>query len=83
MKLHGGGRGSGVIPKYIGGVGDEEEAREEIKADEDDEVGESGARTLIRMQDPILPSRQEVEDHEKTHLPYRSWCTHCVRGNGT
>ena len=26
------------------------------------------------------PSREEVEDHERTHLPFRNWCEHCVRG---
>ena len=31
---------------------------------------------------PGLPSRQEVQEHELTHIPYRSWCVHCVRGAG-
>ena len=35
------------------------------------------------MQDPRMPSVEEVEEHEKTHLPYRSWCKHCVAGRGT
>ena len=26
------------------------------------------------------PSKEEVERHNVTHLPYRSWCRHCVRG---
>ena len=29
---------------------------------------------------PTQPSREEVERHMATHLPYRSWCPHCVRG---
>ena len=29
-----------------------------------------------------LPSRQEVQEHELTHILYRSWCAHCVRGAG-
>ena len=29
---------------------------------------------------PTQPSREEVEKHMATHLPYRSWCPHCVRG---
>ena len=28
----------------------------------------------------VRPSKEEVELHNKTHLPYRSWCPHCVRG---
>ena len=26
------------------------------------------------------PSPEEVAIHNKTHIPYRSWCPHCVRG---
>ena len=29
-----------------------------------------------------LPSRQEVQEQELTHIPHRSWCVHCVRGAG-
>ena len=28
------------------------------------------------------PTEKEVKDHEVAHLPYRSWCAHCVRGKG-
>ena len=31
---------------------------------------------------PVLPSEAEVEQHEFTHLPFRSWCRHCVRAKG-
>ena len=34
------------------------------------------------MQDPKLPSKEEVEEHNVTHLPYMSWYRHCVRGRG-
>ena len=30
---------------------------------------------------PVLPSEAEVEQHELTNLPFRSWCRHCVRAN--
>ena len=30
---------------------------------------------------PALPSEAAVEQHELTHLPFRSWCRHCVRAN--
>ena len=29
---------------------------------------------------PKKPNPQEVEEHELTHCPYRSWCEHCVKG---
>ena len=29
-----------------------------------------------------MPTQAEVDEHNMTHLPYRSWCTHCVLGRG-
>ena len=34
------------------------------------------------LQDPVKPLRCEVIEHNLTHLPYRSWCLHCVNGRG-
>ena len=48
----------------------------------EEEDGEAGKRDILRMLDPKLPSRAEVEEHELTHLPYRNWCRHCVKGRG-
>ena len=28
------------------------------------------------------PSEEEVEHHNVTHIPYRSWCKHCIMGKG-
>ena len=28
------------------------------------------------------PTKAEKEEHEATHLLYRAWCKHCVRGRG-
>ena len=36
----------------------------------------------IAQSTPLKPSAQEVDEHNVTHLPYRSWCNHCVRGRG-
>ena len=36
----------------------------------------------MKAQSPKRPSQAEVEEHELTHLPFRSWCVHCVRGRG-
>eukprot|EP00971_Amphidinium_carterae_P345958 6487169-Amphidinium_carterae.1 len=30
--------------------------------------------------EPSLPTRQEIDEHNLTHLPYRDWCKHCVQG---
>jgi len=32
--------------------------------------------------EPGEPTREQVEDHRTTHLPYRSWCETCVQGRG-
>ena len=47
-----------------------------------DEHGEGGARQPQRVQNPLLPSQAERDQHDLTHLPFRSWCAHCVRGCG-
>ncbi len=43
---------------------------------------EFGKRKAKKMKDPKEPSKEEREEHEKTHLPFRSWCRHCIRGRG-
>ena len=30
----------------------------------------------------VLPSKAEVEAHSVSHLPFRRWCSACVRGRG-
>ena len=47
-----------------------------------EEACDLGRRILVKVADPKLPSAEEVAEHELTHLPYRSWCSHCVRGQG-
>ena len=43
---------------------------------------EYGERTVKKMNDPSRPSQADVDTHNLTHQPYRSWCRHCVRGRG-
>ena len=46
-----------------------------------DQGGDSGEATpSFGFRKPVLPSRKEIEDHERTHLPFRDWCKHCVMG---
>ena len=42
-------------------------------ADQDEGVKPKGVTI------PYTPSQKEIEEHELTHIPYRSWCAHCVR----
>ena len=41
---------------------------------------EFGKRGFKKMQDPKLPSHEEIAEHDLSHLPYRSWCRHYVKG---
>ena len=51
----------------------------ELSDVEDVFVGEEAELPkMIRCED--RPSEEEVKAHNRTHLPYRSWCPHCVRG---
>ncbi len=29
---------------------------------------------------PFLPTEKEIEEHNTTHRPFRSWCKHCIWG---
>ena len=63
------------------GVSGGDEAREEV---EDGQVhvddGEEEARAPRAVRDPGQPTQEEREEHDLTHIPYRPWCEHCVRG---
>ena len=61
-------------PLAGGGAGD-------VIVAEEMEAG-PGSRKPKKMQDPKAPTQAEREEHELTHLPYRSWCIHCVKGRG-
>ena len=45
-------------------------------------IGAEEDREVKKLGDPRLPTDKEKEDHERTHLPFRNWCYHCVRGKG-
>ena len=53
-------------------------ASDQAAAPQPDQEEEEG-RTPRAMTVPEGPSTREREDHELTHIPYRSWCEHCVR----
>ena len=66
----GSGDGDGVNPNA-----------EEINQDamEDEEYGQ---RVPRKAADPRLPTQAEIESHRLTHLPFRNWCSHCIKGRG-
>ena len=69
--------GKGEVDEENEENGDSESQLQEFKKDD-----EPGARVPVRIADPRLPSADEIEQHNMTHLPYRSWCPHCIRGKG-
>ena len=49
---------------------------------EEDVADGGSSRDVRKMVDPLLPSQKEIDAHELTHLPFRNWCRHCMRGRG-
>ena len=51
-------------------------------AAEDEECGvcgeELGVNQVRSKRGPSEPTADEIKDHYLTHVPYRSWCPHCV-----
>ena len=45
---------------------------------EEEELEEG--RSPEAMAVPEGPSEKEREEHNLTHIPFRDWCEHCVRG---
>ena len=51
--------------------------------DEDEEDGDDSAeegQQAKAIRAPNEPTKQEIEDHELTHIPFRDWCVHCCKG---
>ena len=51
------------------------------KVDDDEFVdldSDSGYRVGRGIPEPLEPSPADVARHKLTHLPYRTWCPHCV-----
>ena len=61
--------------KYEAEECEDNDENQEAKVDDDEE----GVKPKFKSTEP-RPSKKEVEEHMMTHIPYRSWCPHCVRG---
>ena len=53
---------------------------DDVQASE--EVGDEEAIPAKALPSPTQPTRKEIQEHVLTHLPPRSWCRHCLRGEG-
>ena len=58
--------------------GEDVAGNEEVSVDGNGEEAERVKHAV----DPGAPTAAQVEDHRKTHIPYRSWCKWCVLGRG-
>ena len=78
------------LQPFDGNLVDEEEQRgdcvevhEDMQDDDQERKGVVAQGERARpLPQPRLPSRQEVQEYEVTHILHRSWCVHCVRGAG-
>ena len=41
-------------------------------------VRDDGVRRVNFKRKPKEPTEREIAEHKITHMPYRSWCPHCV-----
>ena len=61
-----------------------DETRREVDSDDggDDSGDDDGvveARVAKSKKSPKDPTKKEREEHELTHMPFRSWCEDCVK----
>jgi hypothetical protein len=45
----------------------------------DEELMQEGKPIKI-LRGPVKPTKLEIEEHQHNHIPFRSWCPHCMRG---
>ncbi len=68
------------IGKIVGG---NNEGKDVGGFDEGDQLEEEpGGRGARPGADPGTPTKEEIAKHNIAHIPFRSWCPHCVRGRG-
>ena len=49
----------------------------ESDADSEREDPEEARKVIVRSVES-RPRQEEVDEHNVNHIPFRSWCTHCV-----
>lgn len=92
------GVGASVWPNHVGddGMPTPSECRLKVEAAIGAEIQQYGSRKELEMSDegesrimlcgkladPRLPTAEQRAEHNRHHLPFRSWCDHCVRRKG-
>ena len=75
-------RASETVRPILGAEG--ELGGEALREEESDEdmLDEGAVRGPRHIRDIRVPTQEEVEKHNLTHLPFRNWCPHCMKGRG-
>ena len=55
---------------------------EDVAEGQVDDGAEEDTEPLRTAVTPVLPSQAIQQEHNKTHIPYRSWCSFCNEGRG-
>ena len=50
--------------------------------EEEEKCDEGAVRGPKHVRDIYQPSEEEVVKHNLTHLPFRNWCSRCLKGRG-
>ena len=58
----------------------EESDEEDVFGEKEDTEDSSEGIEAKVMKKPEEPTQDEVDRHMCTHIPFRSWCPHCVVG---
>jgi len=66
-----------VVP-FEGAEGEQEAERAEI--DGEDDPRDEDCEPMRRAPRPYQPTPKEIEDHNETHYPPRTWCKFCIEG---
>ena len=67
------------VPELLDPDTDDEGGLVEFGTEVADRIGlEKEDKFMMKLIDPKLPTKEEVERHQATHTPYAPWCKHCV-----
>ena len=47
-----------------------------------DEENQEESTTSRALRTPLQPTQKMIDDHSISHVPFREWCSACVRGRG-
>ena len=69
-------RNNRIRPKVNETLANEEDVEPSDKEEEESEE----ARKIARQKTIYKPTREEWDEHMRTHIPFRRWCPFCVKG---